>query len=739
MFARRLAAGFVLVLAGFATAQQGPQLNTVFPPGAKTGETVEVTFTGVGLDGDEKLLFSEKGFESERVGTATVDTKGGQGGKKGQPQATGAVKFKVTAPRERSGGTVDVRVVSKSGLSNPRAFVVGNLTEVNESEPNNDVDQAQKIAPNTTVNGTISAPTDVDYVRFPAKAGQNIVVYCLTTSIDSKLSADLLVATPDGKRLAENRGYRGGDAVLDFKAPADGDYLVRLSQFAYSTGGPDHFYRLTVTDGSWVDAVFPPTFPHGGRTGYERSSLREGDKIAPQFTRPDGRPFRLIEFGYPKTATARDDSLETGFSISPAAGMVDALDLGVPGGNLILRGDNPVLLNNDKNNTPDAAQEVKPPCDIAGRIGKKNDRHWYTFDAKKGEVWTLEVFADRIGSQMDAYFVLTDAQGKVIVEADDGPDTLSPNQFYTKSDDPARYRFNVPADGTYRVMVSARDAAIQFGVREQYVLRIAKENPDFRIAVMPDTPHLPDAGTVSRGGAVQFSVFVFRMDGFNDPIELSASGLPDGVKCPPQTIGAGQTRGSLVLTADTDAKDWEGFVTITAKAGKHEHTARPFTIVWTPLGLQANQPPPNSPMITRMDRGPGLALAVRGDAPFSLVATEDEVKSKPGGKLELTLKVTRDPKFKDGIQLFSAVPGFGPRQQGNQPLPPITTIAADKKEVKVSVDVQQSTSPGTYTLVLTGRPAVPPPKGGNNNPVRPVPGYPSLPVTVVVEGTPRKK
>ena len=53
-------------------------------------------------------------------------------------------------PKEVSLGTHDVRIVSKSGLSNPRAFVVGEMTEVNESEPNNDVGQAQKIELNTT-------------------------------------------------------------------------------------------------------------------------------------------------------------------------------------------------------------------------------------------------------------------------------------------------------------------------------------------------------------------------------------------------------------------------------------------------------------------------------------------------------------------------------------------------------------------------------------------------------------
>lgn len=731
MTAHRLAAALiVLVAAGVATAQSGPQLLTVFPPGAKAGATVEVTLSGSGFDGDEKLLFSDKGFKAERLGTATVDPKAPKSTKGMKAQPTASVKFKVTAPKDGS-GMFDVRVVSQSGLSNPRAFVVGDLAEVNEVEPNNDVGQAQRIDLETTVNGAISAPTDVDFVRFKAKGGQNVVVYCLTTSIDSRLSADLMVSTADGRQLAANRGYRDGDAVLDFKAPTDGEYLVRVAQFAYTTGGSDHFYRLTVTTRPWVDAVWPPL--ESGPTGFGRN-LGDASKQDKRFTRPDGRPYDVIQFPY-RGSLHYSSTLSVNGVLTPSSAMIDAVELPEsPLGHpihprLVNRQDIDLrVLDNDKNATADTAQAVKLPCDIAGRIGKKNDRHYYSFTAKKGEVWTLEVFADRIGSPIDAYFILTDDKGKVIAELDDGPDSLSPNQFYTKSDDPARYRFTVPADGKYRVMVSSRDAGIQFGVREQYVLRIAKENPDFRFAVMPLTPHLPDAGTVARGGAVLFSVFVFRLDGFNEPIALSAAKLPKGATCPPQSIAAGQTTGTLVILANKDAADWDGFITITGTAGDRKHTARPFTVTWPLPGVQPNQVP-NQPTLTRMDRGPGLALAVRGEAPFALAPVETNLNTKAGGKLELTLKVTRDKDFKDAIQVFSATPNFGPRRQGNQPPQPLATIASDKKDFKLTIDVQQNTPPGTYTLVLQGRSGAPQPKTPT---ARPVPIYPTVPITVVV-------
>src|SRR5262249_25410038 len=159
-----------------------------------------------------------------------------------------------------------------------------------------------------------------------------------------------------------------------------------------------------------------------------------------KFTRPDGRPYSTTDVVGSAREPYPPGTLRTSHLVPPVAAMVDAIDSKRRGfgGNLLMLTALPVVRDNEKNNAPDTAQAVTIPCDIAGRIARKNDRHWYAFDAKKGEVWTLEVFAERIGSPVDAYFQLTDEKGKVIVEADDGPDPLSPNQFYTKGDDPAR-------------------------------------------------------------------------------------------------------------------------------------------------------------------------------------------------------------------------------------------------------------------------------------------------------------
>ena len=45
------------------------------------------------------------------------------------------------------------------------------------------------MAVNTTVNGVVSAPTDVDYFVFEGRKGQRVLVSCLASSIDSRLRA----------------------------------------------------------------------------------------------------------------------------------------------------------------------------------------------------------------------------------------------------------------------------------------------------------------------------------------------------------------------------------------------------------------------------------------------------------------------------------------------------------------------------------------------------------------------
>src|SRR5207253_1784182 len=143
----------------------------------------------------EGLHFSFAGAKVEVLGGDLTPVE-----KKGKPAPPlNAHKFKVTLPANAPLGIQDVRIVTKAGISNPRAFVISDHKEVVEEEPNNDVDKAQRIDLNTTVNGVIAAPTDVDYFVFAGKKGQRVICSALTSSIDSRLNAFFPSVVEPGK------------------------------------------------------------------------------------------------------------------------------------------------------------------------------------------------------------------------------------------------------------------------------------------------------------------------------------------------------------------------------------------------------------------------------------------------------------------------------------------------------------------------------------------------------------
>jgi hypothetical protein len=160
--------------------------------------------------------------------------------------ANATAKFKVTVPPDAPHGVHDVRVLSKWGVTNPRAFVVSSLEDVLEKEPNNDVTEAQKVALETAITGNVGTPTDVDYYAFTGRKGQRVVAACAAWGIDSRLTAQVQLFDASGRELAANRNYRDRDAVVDAVLPRMAS-IASASQFAHLVSGPEYFYRLTIT------------------------------------------------------------------------------------------------------------------------------------------------------------------------------------------------------------------------------------------------------------------------------------------------------------------------------------------------------------------------------------------------------------------------------------------------------------------------------------------------------------
>lgn len=711
-----------------------PRVTVLSPVGGKAGTEFELAVTGLDMDEQQSLLFSHPAIKSEFIPPppTPVDPKTKEPPKQPPPRnptAPYTTKFKVNIPPDVPLGIYDVRVVNSKGISNPRAFVVGDLSEVMEKEPNNDVAEAQKIELNCTVNGSFANGVDVDIFTFTGKAKQRVLISCLASSIDSRARPLIEVYRPDNVRIAANRNYNNTDALVDVTLPNDGEYYIRLSEFTYLGSSPEHFYRLTVTTGPWIDAVFPSVLVPGQAnqvTLYGRNlpggqpdptAVVDGqvvEKVQTTIT-PPGDPAIRSKLVYSGTLLSRSTGLD-GFEYRLAS------PVGKSNPVLLTYAEQPLVVEKEGNDSPETAQQVPFPCVVSGRIDRENDRDWFSFSAKQGQSVTIELVAERLGTPVDLFLRVRNPAGKgseITEQDDDNDEVVQRFQFSTRTFDPPVFTFVAPADGPYLVMVGSRNSSSQFGVRQLYRLTIAPPQPDFRLVAMPSESTRPDAHIINGGGTTWLDIFVWRRAGFNGPIRLEAEGLPPGVTCPPgQWVGPDLRQATLVLRAAPDAPESvsmfriKGTASINGKDVTHE--ARPVSIV---VGAQ-----PPAVSVSRLERD--LVLAVRGKAPFKLNIEKNTFAVKQGDKITIPFKVERqhpDPKAPVTVASFIPIQNVAPIPivlpagsvtfNNNQTI----TVAPDKNEGSGVLDVKANAKVGTYTLALRATTAV----QLNRNPAQP--------------------
>src|SRR5262245_31260617 len=240
--AKPLAVLVVAVSPLFSACAQPPtaRLSTSFPSGGKMGTTFEVTVSGADLDDATRLQFSIPNVSAQPKLNDTTAL----------PEAN---KFIVTISSNAAPSICDVRVVGRFGISNPRAFVIGQWSEAPEKPGNNSPEGATEIGLASTINGQADANA-IDHFKFSAKKGERLLIECSAEDIDSRMQASLLLCDLSGRELERNR--RGG--LLDFTVPSDGQYILKVYDFLYR-GGAEYFYRLTIETGPHIDFIFPPS------------------------------------------------------------------------------------------------------------------------------------------------------------------------------------------------------------------------------------------------------------------------------------------------------------------------------------------------------------------------------------------------------------------------------------------------------------------------------------------------
>jgi hypothetical protein len=684
---RQSAALFLTLLAlhsiSHRLAAQFPQarMTSISRAGVRSGESAELTFRGTDLEGASQVWFDDSGFTATHVKDLT---------------------FRINCGPQVPLGLHDVRVVGTFGVSNPRAFVVGDRPEQVEIEPNNTPDKATPVALGAVIYGEISVATDVDCFALQGKKGQRLFLDLQAERIDSRLDATLRLLGPTGAEIAESRDVFGADPFLDVTLPTDGRYVIKLHDAVYA-GSPDHIYRLVAHDGPHVDAVLPLAVPFGAKGEFSVLGRALGrDAVIDAGLKVDGRPLERLA----ATITVGNPFDYRFTRISPigaAAVSSNALPIAVAAA--------PVILEREPNNEEAQAQTVIPPCDISGNFGAPGDLELYRFQGHKGDIWRIEAIAERQGSLADPVLqvqkVGTKGQAtQDLASGDDLPDGGTGPRFNTQSVD-AEARFQVPEDGTYQVHLSDLYASQRGDPRLFYRLVIRPEQPDFRLVVVPTSATGADAVTIRAGGRASAYVVAIRIDGYSGPIQVAARELPPGVRCAPVVIGPGQVIAPIVFEAAEDAKTGVGEVTLVGRSRfgdrKNELTYVPGA---TPLGQDITHLalaggmtwPPNASVasVAPARLFHGFVIAIRGEpAPLCVTATPDKWVVSQGRQVDLDLSVARRAGF------VEAVTATGADLPPNTPAPSVS-IPKGAKSVRMPLFVPRNVPPGTYSLVVRG-------------------------------------
>jgi hypothetical protein len=439
-------------------------------------------------------------------------------------------------------------------------FLLSNLAEFREKEPNNRLEKAQPLpgatkggdAPDKSqkgsrpgshgvANGILQSAGDVDGFAVYVKAGSTLVAdMAANTRLNSPVDSVLQVVSPDGFVVAENHDGVGIDPRLAFTPTKTGTYLVRVfgfpskpnSSITYS-GAATYVYRLTITTGPFI-------------TNAARLSVAVGTKSVPIFgwnipegtevpVRGEAESLREVESVFSKQIPAASGiGFVQGREFAGRARIrtVPFKTVGVvrPGGG------------------PGVA--LAPPVAVTGCLDTHNQITRHVFQLKKGTAYSLSAESSTFELPVVPLMRIMAPDGSRAAQSSD-PGTGKETHL----------RFSPKVDGPHEVQVF--DRYRHYGPGHFYQVTIVPEETDFELSISADmlvvTPKKP----------LEVDVVVTRRNssgGKLGPITIAVDGLPKGMTSAPVVSKPdGGTSKKVKLSIKTDGTAFSGPIRIVGK------------------------------------------------------------------------------------------------------------------------------------------------------------------------------
>ncbi len=538
------------LIVSLAHAQVAPQLTGITPRAAQRGQTIEVMLDGKNINESATIWFNKEGIKAEikqksPVATVRVTGIGISANIPNDPRLVLSFEIAPDAPL----GNHQIRLITPNGVSNPQNFIVGDLPEIKEKEPNTTKEESNMLELPVTVNGTISSIDDVDMFRFKLRKGARLICDIHAQRIGSPLDTYLVLYDPNGTEILKSQDGNGLDSFIDYTTQMEGEYTLYLRDVRYQGGG-NYLYRLNIGELPYLQSVFPLGGKRGAANNVNVAGANLGSVNAIQLDiSPDA------SLGIQELRVSTPNGLETNpypFAI----------------------GEFNETNETEPNNTLAQENKIGTPITVNGRIEKAGDVDRFSIKVEKGTNLVFDVQARQFRSQLDPVLTIySDKKGEA--EGSVEEQVLRVNDDASGTD--ARIGFAFPEAGDYGI--SVRDLNSAGGADFPYRLTIRPLNQGFRLNVNADNPR------ISRGGTFTMTASVARLDGFNGALRFYSPDLPKGFVVSSTILYPSQNQALLTITAPTDAPlglHPFSIVGVSAVAGNRiEETASPKEILLT--------------------------------------------------------------------------------------------------------------------------------------------------------------
>jgi len=328
-----------------------------------------------------------------------------------------------------------------------------------------------------------------------------------------------------------------------------------------------------------------------------------------------------------------------------------------------------------------------------GIIEKDKDADFFRFNAKKGQVLDVRVFARALRSPLDSVLVIHDGKGNGLASNDDsgGPDSY--------------LRFTVPADGEYVFQVY--DHLLRGSADAVYRVEITPVHPALALSIPLVANNSQERQTVvvPKGNRFATLVRATRAD-FGGEVAVTAEGLPEGVTQAAENVQPNLDVVPVVFEAAPTAALGGKLIDLVGKPADANVKLKSQFLQAADLVVGNNAVPFYQAKVDK------LAVAVVDEAPFTLQIVQPKVPLVQQGQMNLKVVAQRKPGFTGGIHLRMLFdpPGVGSGQ---------VDMPGDKSEALLPLNASGGAQVRKWKICVLGnsdQPAKPAPAAGQPAP-----------------------